>query len=106
MSQTAEDFVRLGAANDIAVSEMRVFDVAGTKVNVANAGGHLFAFDDTCTHLGCSLAQGELDGTTVTCACHGSQFDVTSGALLRGLARRSVRSRPIEVRDGEIFTGR
>ena len=42
---------------------MRVFDVAGTKVNVASAGGHLFAFDDTCTHMGCSLAKGHLAGT-------------------------------------------
>ena len=29
----------------------------------------------------------------MTCACHGSQFDVTSGAVLRGPAQRPVRSR-------------
>jgi nitrite reductase/ring-hydroxylating ferredoxin subunit len=79
---------------------MRVFDVGGTSVNVANADGRLYAFDDTCTHAGCSLAQGDLDGTTVTCACHGSQFDVTSGAVLAGPARRPVRSRAIRV-DGD-----
>ena len=72
--------VRIGSAKDVPEGTMRVFEVAGTKVNVANADGHLYAFDDTCTHAGCSLATGELDGTTVTCACHGSQFDLTSGA--------------------------
>ena len=66
--------VRIGSAKDVADGRMRVFDVAGTKVNVTNASGHLYAFDDTCTHMGCSLANGELEGTTVTCACHGSQW--------------------------------
>ena len=67
------------------------------------AGGHLYAFDDTCTHVGCSLANGELEGTTVTCACHGSQFDVTSGAVLRGPAQRPVRSRAMQVEGDELL---
>ena len=28
----------------------------------------------------------------MTCPCHGSRFDVTSGAVLRGPARRPVRT--------------
>lgn len=82
---------------------MRVFDVAGTKVNVANAGSQLYAFDDTCTHMGCSLAKGRLAGTVVTCACHGSQFDVTSGAVLRGPAQRAVRSRAVQVQGDDLL---
>jgi len=92
--------VRVGNANDVPAGQMRVFDVAGSTVNVARANGHLYAFDDRCTHTGCSLARGKLEGTTVTCACHGSQFDVTSGAVLRGPAQRPERSRLVQV-DGE-----
>ena len=58
--------VRLGQSKDVVAGQMRVFDVAGTKVNVASVGGHLYAFDDTCTHMGCSLGKGTLDDTTVT----------------------------------------
>src|SRR5262249_35609186 len=61
------------------------------------------AFDDTCTHRGCSLASGKLDGTTVTCPCHGSQFDVTSGAVVRGPATRPVRSRLVEVKGNDLL---
>ena len=82
---------------------MRVFDVDGTKVNVANARGHLYAFDDTCTHAGCSLAMGQLVGTTVTCACHGSQFDVTSGTVLRGPAQKPLRSRRVQVEGEDLL---
>jgi nitrite reductase/ring-hydroxylating ferredoxin subunit len=81
---------------------MQAFEVGGSKVNVANVDGHLYAIDDTCTHMGCSLAHGELDGTTVTCPCHGSQFDVTSGAVLRGPALRPVQSHAVLIEDGFI----
>src|SRR5215470_12931857 len=91
---------RIDHAKDVPAGKMRVFTVAGTKVSVANVGGRLHAFDDTCTHRGCSLASGKLDGTTVTCPCHGSQFDVTSGAVLPGPATLPVRSRSVKI-EGE-----
>lgn len=96
-------FVRVGTIRDVPIGGMRAFDVAGVKVTVANANGQLHAFEDTCTHMGCSLANGSLEGTTVTCACHGSQFDVTSGAVLRGPAQRPVRSLPLQVNGDELL---
>ena len=95
--------IRVAGSKDVAVGRMRVFDVEGTKVNVVNVNGRLFAFDDTCTHTGCSLSQGRLDGTTVTCPCHGSKFDVTSGAVLRGPATRPVRSRLVHVEHEDLL---
>ncbi len=89
--------VRIGNVKDVAPGQVRAFDVAGSKVAVANADAHLYAFDDTCTHRGCSLARGKLEGTTLTCACHGSQFDVRSGAVVRGPATRPVQSRAVRV---------
>jgi nitrite reductase/ring-hydroxylating ferredoxin subunit len=79
--------VRVGRASDIEPGLMRVFDVAGIMVNVANVDSHLYA----------------LEGTTVTCACHGSQFDVRSGAVLRGPAQRPERSRRVHVEGGNLL---
>ena len=95
--------VSVGQAKDFAPGEMHAVDVEGTTVDIANADGHVYAIDDTCTHMGCSLATGELDGTTITCRCHGSQFDVTSGSVLRGPAQEPVRSRLVEVQSGELL---
>lgn len=92
--------VRMENAGDIAAGQMRVFNIAGIKVNIASVGGELHAFDDTCTHRACSLAKGKLEGTTVTCPCHGSQFDVTTGEVLRGPAQQPVRSRLVQI-EGE-----
>jgi len=95
--------IRIGSVKDVAAGQMRAFDVAGTKVDVANADGHLYALEDTCTHRGCSLATGKLEGTTVTCRCHGSQFDVTSGAVIRGPATRPVRSRLVQIAGEDLL---
>jgi 3-phenylpropionate/trans-cinnamate dioxygenase ferredoxin subunit len=92
--------VNVGTIKDVPAGQLREVSVAGVRVALANADGQVYAFDDTCTHQGCSLAAGELDGTTVECPCHGSQFDVTSGAVLQGPAERPVRSRQVQV-DGE-----
>jgi len=45
--------VRVGGAQDVPVDGMRVFDLAGVKVNVVSIGGAMYAFDDSCTHAGC-----------------------------------------------------
>ena len=72
------------------------------RITLANVAGTLYAIDDTCTHRGCSLGDGKLDGSTLQCACHGSRFDVTSGAVVRGPAEDPVRSYPVHVADGEV----
>lgn len=95
--------VRIASAKEVSSGQVRAFPVAGTKVSLANNDGHLYAFDDTCTHRGCSLADGQLAGTVVTCPCHGSQFDVTSGAVLRGPALRPVRSRAVQIVGDDVL---
>jgi nitrite reductase/ring-hydroxylating ferredoxin subunit len=73
----AAEFVTAIKTSEILAGSITAIDVRGTRVAVANAGGTYYAFDDACTHEQCSLTDmGELAGTTVTCTCHGSEFDV------------------------------
>lgn len=46
------------------------------------------AFSTTCTHAGCRIGKGS--GTVLKCGCHGSQFDASSGKILRGPATRPL----------------
>ena len=96
------EFVALGRAEDLEEGGMRAFDVQGTTIAVANVAGAFHAFDDTCTHRQCSLAEGDLEGSTVICPCHGSEFDVESGEVLRGPAREPVETYEVRVEDGNL----
>jgi 3-phenylpropionate/trans-cinnamate dioxygenase ferredoxin component len=73
------------------------------RVSVARISQKLFAFDDVCTHEGCQLSAGILTGTTLMCPCHGSQFDIASGAVLRGPAKRPLTTYEVREQDGEIL---
>jgi nitrite reductase/ring-hydroxylating ferredoxin subunit len=77
-------------------------DVGETRVAVANVEGALYGFSDVCPHRQCSLAEGSLQGTVVTCPCHGSQFDARTGERLRGPAVRGVPTYAVTVRDGAL----
>ena len=96
------EFEVVARADDLKEGDMRAFDVRGTKIAVANAAGTFYAFGDTCTHRECSLAEGDLEETTVTCPCHGSEFDVISGEVLRGPARVPVGSFEVQVEGGNL----
>ena len=96
------EFVKVTEAAAVAEGELAAFDVGGVRVAVANVGGTLHAFGDTCTHLQCSLAEGQLDGSVVTCPCHGSQFDVTTGEVLRGPAQEPVPSYAARVENDAV----
>ena len=95
--------VTLGSAADIKPGELAAFEVEGVRVAVANADGRFFAIDDTCTHEQCSLAgEGTLNGTVVTCGCHGAQFDVTTGAVLAPPAFEPVKTYPLHINRGNL----
>ena len=79
----ATEFLTIFKTSQIAPGAVVSADVRDRRVAVASVGGTYYAFDDTCTHEQCSLAEeGELAGTTITCTCHNSEFDVRTGKVL------------------------
>ena len=96
------EFVVVGRVQDLQEGSMRAYEVKGTRIAVAKVGGAFHAFDDTCTHRQCSLAEGDLEETTVICACHGSEFDVRSGAVLEGPAREPVEIYEVRVEGDDL----
>jgi nitrite reductase/ring-hydroxylating ferredoxin subunit len=68
---------------------------------VFNVSGRFCATQAKCTHRQGPLSEGKLDGSTVTCPYHGAQFDVCTGAVLRGPAAAPIKIYRVAV-DGEI----
>lgn len=88
----AAEFVTIFRTSQIPVGAVAAADVRGTRIAVANVDGTYYAFDDACTHEECSLAEeGDLVGTTITCTCHNSEFDVRTGKVLAPPAVLPVR---------------
>jgi len=71
------------------------------NVAVFSVAGSFCATQAECTHRGGPLSEGKLDGSTVTCPWHGTQFDVRTGAVLRGPATEPIKIYRVIV-EGEI----
>ncbi|HTT29124.1 MAG TPA: Rieske 2Fe-2S domain-containing protein [Solirubrobacteraceae bacterium] len=74
------------------------------RISVARVDGSLFAFDDlcTCAERACPLSGGLLTGTTIMCQCHGSRFDITTGAVVNGPATEALNVYEVQEVDGSI----
>lgn len=61
------------------------------------------AVDDTCTHLGASLAKGGAVGGEVACWLHNGKFCLDTGEATLYPARASLTTFPVEVRREEVW---
>jgi len=96
------EWVKVADAGDVAEGEINAYMVGNRTVAVANVDGDLQAFDDTCTHQGCSLSEGDLDGTIVECPCHGGRYDVMTGEVVGGPPPEPVDVFDLVEEDGEL----
>ncbi|MGO9490395.1 MAG: Rieske (2Fe-2S) protein [Solirubrobacteraceae bacterium] len=74
------------------------------RISIARVDGRLYAFDDlcTCADRACPLSGGLLTGTTIMCQCHGSRFDIRSGAAIFGPADEPLNVYEVREVDGDI----
>ena len=103
-----QGWVRLGAAAEApGPGVMRAFPVGGdTVVVVARLeDGSLVAFDDMCTHEECPLSDGELEGDRVICYCHSGEFDVRTGAVIKGPPEEPIPTYELQL-DGDDLLAR
>lgn len=84
-------------------NEMKVVEILGKRISVAKVDGGFFAFDDMCTHHQCSLSEGIIEGTAVECPCHGAQFDIKSGNVLKLPATAAINTYPVKVENEIVF---
>ncbi len=76
--------------------------VDDTPVLLVRDGEQIFAIHDRCSHRGCSLSQGELQGEEIVCGCHGSRFDRRTGAVLGGPATSAQPAFQVRVQDDVV----
>ena len=73
-----------------------------TPVLLLREGERFFAIHDRCSHRGCSLSDGEVQGEAIVCACHGSRFDRRDGSVLQGPAAAPQPAFQVRVSEGRV----
>lgn len=70
---------------------------------VKDSAGDVHAIGDTCTHGEISLSEGFVEGETLECWAHGSQFSLATGKPLNLPAYEPVPVYAVELIDGDVY---
>jgi Rieske Fe-S protein len=76
--------------------------ILGGVVLTRDAKGDVRCYSATCTHQGCTVDA--VKNGTISCPCHGSQFNASTGAVVQGPAARPLSPVPVVVRGGGVYT--
>jgi Rieske Fe-S protein len=89
----------LGAASEIPVGGGKIYTAAKVVVTQP-ARGQYRAFSAVCTHVGCVVS--EVAKGTIDCPCHGSEFKITTGAVVTGPAPAPLPKKQIKIENGMV----
>jgi 3-phenylpropionate/trans-cinnamate dioxygenase ferredoxin subunit/naphthalene 1,2-dioxygenase system ferredoxin subunit len=92
---------KVGTVKELEYTPLKGVVVDGKEILIVKAGTKIFAIGNKCTHMGCKLSSGKLEGETVRCPCHGSMFNVMTGDVVKGPAKKPEPSYTVTVEKDE-----
>lgn len=97
--------LRLCAADDLGVGEVRRFEVGGVGLALARCDDGYHAVIDVCSHEDYRLSEGEVvaDLCEIECVRHGSTFSLLDGEPQSLPATEPVAVFPVELDGGDLF---
>jgi len=75
------NFVSVAKVSDFDNQQAQCVEVEGKSIALFKLGKEFFAIDDTCTHEGGPLSDGNIDGDEIECPWHGACFNIKSGKV-------------------------
>jgi nitrite reductase/ring-hydroxylating ferredoxin subunit len=95
-------FVIVAPAADLKPNQMKPVNANGKPILLVNLEGTYYAIGNKCTHMQCTLTNGELKGEIVQCPCHGSRFNLKTGKVV-GLAAVPEPKYDLKIENGQIL---
>ena len=75
------DFITVAKVDEIKPGTVRLIDIAGRRLALANANGTFYAVDGRCPHENISMVEAIVERETIFCPYHGSKFSLKTGAI-------------------------
>jgi ferredoxin-nitrite reductase len=97
-----DGFTFAALEKDLSDSEGLGVEIDGRDIALFRVDGQVVAIDGVCPHEGAPLAQGTIEGSTVTCPWHGWTFDACTGCSIDP-AEKNLGRYPTKLDDGKIF---
>lgn len=97
------EFECVAKTGEIPQGEMKIVEVNGQEVVVANVDGEFVCFSNTCTHRQGPLGEGMLlPGGVVECPFHGGQFNVRTGEVVAAPPTEPIAVYPVKIEGEDV----
>ena len=97
------EFVKVATIDEVPPGRARLIEVNGNEIAVFNLDGAIHAIDNSCTHVGGPLCEGEVNGSDVTCPWHGAVFDITTGRAVGPPAFEAVNRYEVRIEGSDVL---
>ena len=95
-------FIKVAGTDEIPAGSIKQVEVNGKSIALFNLDGNYYAIGNDCTHRGGPLAEGFVEGESVTCPWHGAQFNIKTGAVEGAPASKPVAKYNVRVQGSDI----
>ena len=89
--------------DEVPENELKQFVLNGKEILVINRNMKFYCLEARCTHAGAPLAEGELENSVLKCPWHGSRFNIETGEVVKGPAKKQLRIYYSIVKEKNLF---
>jgi 3-phenylpropionate/trans-cinnamate dioxygenase ferredoxin component len=105
-------YVIVAQITELRTGNKKKITIDGKEILLTNIQDEFFAIDNTCSHMGGSLYDGDLDNNHIKCPKHGSVFNVKTGKLVKSgkmlfinVKAHDLQSYPVKIEGTDIMLG-
>ena len=98
-----EEFVRVARVEEVLEGKFTESKASENPILLTSISGKIYAIGALCSHLNLSMAKGIIKRNVLTCPHHGSEFDITTGANLKGPAKKPIQTYEVKIEGNNVF---
>jgi len=97
------NWVRVAKLSELEDEWGHAVETAAGRVGIYLVGDEIFACEDVCPHGQAYLSDGFVEDCQIECPLHHGRFDLRTGEATAPPVEGSIKTFPVEIRDGEVF---
>lgn len=96
--------VKVAKTNEVSEGGLKKVMAGKEPIALFKVGGQIYATSNICTHLQCELDENHsIHGEEVECTCHGSRFNIKTGANTLPPAAEPLKTFRVFVEADDVF---
>lgn len=96
--------VKAAFFNEVPEGDLKKVQIGQDAIALYKLGGQIYATSNVCTHEQCYIDENhQMHNDVVECICHGSQFDIKTGAVILPPAIEPLKTYKVTIEGEDVI---